>query len=80
MSNKVEATWGIPVIVSAVMPLHPSPEEIGKRIARHVFADELRSLGRDVGPRPLELTHAYWLGDRLVCSESFAESLKVAAR
>lgn len=68
--------WGLQVVVSPALPTCPSPEAIGRRIARHVFADELRSLGREVGPRPDDLGHAFWLGERLVVSAEFAETLR----
>lgn len=50
---------GITVVVSAALPVDPSPGQVVKRMVRHGLADVLEWLGEPVGPRPHDKTHAF---------------------
>jgi hypothetical protein len=67
---------GLDVQVSAYLPISPTPEEVGKRIARHVFADELISLGREVGPKWNDRTHVIKSGNTLIVSNEMYEIMR----
>ncbi|RHA38725.1 DUF6221 family protein [Cellulomonas rhizosphaerae] len=54
---------GIPVIVSALLPMEPTPGEDAVRIVRHGLRDILEWLGEDVGPAPGVPTHSVMSGD-----------------
>jgi hypothetical protein len=66
---------GLRVVVSPLLPMYPTPGEDGRRIVRHGLADVLAWLGEDVGPKPGEPTHAYRIGDVVVCSQEVADRL-----
>jgi len=49
----------IPVVISPMLPIYPSPGTDARRIVRHGLADVLEWLGQEVGPEPGVPTHAY---------------------
>lgn len=69
---------GLDIVPTQALPIIPTPEDIGRRIARHVFADELRSLGREVGPAPDDVTHAVRVRNFLLVSPEFFEQIRSA--
>jgi hypothetical protein len=49
--------WGIPIVVSDVLPMDPSPGEWARRFVRHGMRDIVEWIGEEVGPEPDEQTH-----------------------
>jgi hypothetical protein len=59
-------TWlGLPVIVSDVLPMRPTPGQAARRIVRHGLADWLDWLGEDLGPAPDAELHALLVDNAL---------------
>lgn len=46
------------IVVSKLLPIHPSPGEVGRRIVRHGLARVLAWWGEEPGPAPDAQTHA----------------------
>lgn len=55
--------WGIPIVVSDVLPMDPSPGEWARRFVRHGMRDIVEWLGEEVGPGPDEQTHVLMATD-----------------
>lgn len=69
----------IPVVVSTILPFHPSPSEDIGRIVRHGLADVLTWLGQEVGPKPGEPTHAMMIGVVLYVSPELDDRIRAAS-
>lgn len=54
---------GIPVMVTPILPIYPSPGTWARRFVRHGLADILAWIGEDVGPTPGELTEVIYASD-----------------
>lgn len=70
--------WGLDLQVASHLPIPPpvTPEEVGRRIARHVFAEELIGLGQEVGPKWNEEVHSFRLGATLFVSPEMYAKIK----
>ena len=67
---------GLDVLVSPVLPLHPSPGEDARRMVRHGLADVLAWLGQPVGPQPGAQTHVLRVGTQLHVSREAWDRLR----
>lgn len=59
----MSAMWGIPIVVSDVLPMDPSPGEWARRFVRHGMRDIVEWLGEEVGPEPDAQTHVLMATD-----------------
>lgn len=74
-SLRSQLVAGVPVVVSPMLPIVPSPGTDARRLVRHGMADVLAWLGEDVGPKPGEVTHALVAGGSLWVSQEAYDAL-----
>jgi hypothetical protein len=70
--SEIGTFGGLEIIVSDLLPIDPSPGEIGRRIVRHGLADILEWLGEEVGPKPEDKTTALIFGSHALMARDAA--------
>lgn len=77
-ADEIVQFQGLPVFVSPVLPITPSPGTWARRFVRHGMADVLTWLGQDVGPKPDDETHALIVGQTIHASAAMVERLRTS--